>query len=40
MRRCPQASQASTWPPSAAVRQVSIAVMTRWWAVVCAGPAA
>ena len=25
MRQCPQSSQASTWPPSAAVRQFSIA---------------
>jgi hypothetical protein len=28
MRQCPQSSQASTWPPSAAVRQFSIADMS------------
>ena len=32
MRVCAQSSQRSTWPPSAAVRQISIAVMTRRWA--------
>ena len=31
MRRCAQASQRSTWPPSAAVRQRSIADMTFSW---------
>jgi hypothetical protein len=31
MRVCAQSSQRSTWPPSAAVRQTSIAVMTRRW---------
>ena len=32
MRSCAQSSQRSTWPPSAAVRQVSIADMTFNWA--------
>ena len=32
MRVWAQSSQRSTWPPSAAVRQTSIAVMTRRWA--------
>src|SRR5580700_2898388 len=32
MRRCAQSSQRSTCPPSAAVRQISIAVITRRWA--------
>src|ERR1019366_7448576 len=32
MRVWAQSSQRSTWPPSAAVRQISIAVMTRRWA--------
>ena len=32
MRSCAQSSQRSTWPPSAAVRQVSIADMTFSWA--------
>ena len=32
MRSCAQSSQRSTWPPSAAVRQVSIADMTPSWA--------
>ena len=31
MRRCAQASQRSTWPPNAAVRQRSIADMTFSW---------
>ena len=31
MRSCAQSSQRSTWPPSAAVRQVSIADMTFSW---------
>ena len=31
MRVCAQSSQRSTWPPSAAVRQVSIADMTFNW---------
>src|SRR5487761_668525 len=31
MRRCAQASQRSTWPPNAAVRQRSIADMTLSW---------
>src|SRR5271170_117860 len=31
MRSCTQSSQRSTWPPSAAVRQVSIADMTFSW---------
>src|SRR6478735_12161717 len=31
MRRWPQSSQPSTWPPSAAVRQVSIADITLSW---------
>src|SRR6516165_108522 len=31
MRRCAQASQRSTWPPNAAVRQHSIADMTLSW---------
>src|SRR6516225_7067219 len=31
MRRCAQASQRSTWPPNAAVRQRSIADMTLNW---------
>ena len=33
MRWQPQWSHCSTWPPSAAVRQSSIAVMTRRWTV-------
>src|SRR5918993_4123048 len=32
MRRCPQSWQASTWPPSAAVRHCSIADITLSWA--------
>ena len=32
MRSCAQSSQRSTWPPSAEVRQVSIADMTFNWA--------
>src|SRR5437764_211840 len=32
MRRCPQSWQASTWPPSAAVRHCSIAAITLSWA--------
>ena len=32
MRVWAQSSQRSTWPPSAAVRHISIAVMTRRWA--------
>src|SRR4249919_1314090 len=32
MRVWPQSSQRSTWPPRAAVRQISIAVITRRWA--------
>ena len=35
----PQRSHCSTWPPSAAVRHVSIAVMTRRWAVDSDAPA-
>ena len=31
MRTWPQSSQASTWPPRAAVRQVSIAAITLSW---------
>src|SRR5215213_5683138 len=31
MRQCPQSSQASTWPPMAAVRQCSIADITLSW---------
>ena len=31
MRLWPQSSQRSTWPPSAAVRQLSIADMTLSW---------
>jgi hypothetical protein len=31
MRTCAQSSQRSTWPPSAAVRRVSIADMTFSW---------
>ena len=32
-RRWPQWSHCSTWPPSAAVRHCSMAVITRLWAV-------
>jgi len=32
MRVSPQSAQRSTWPPSKAVRQASIAAMTRRWA--------
>jgi hypothetical protein len=40
MRWCPHASHCSTWPPSAAVRHDSIAVITRRWAVDSAEPVA